>query len=119
MQVPAGTVEQGESTADAALREAREETGLTSLRIHRWIGRDLFDAHPYGRDEFHDRWFYHLVCDGTPPDTWIHGESPSSNGIRDVIPFEFFWVDISGDMPRLIADHDRFIMELKAILRLA
>ena len=32
-QIPAGTVEEGESFADAAIREAGEETGLDALRI--------------------------------------------------------------------------------------
>ena len=113
IQVPAGTVEPGESTADAARREAMEETGLTALRLNRWIGRHVFDAHPYGQHEFHDRWFYHLTCEEAPPDRWRHGESSASNGSHDVIPFDFFWIDLFGAIPALIAGHDRFIAELK------
>jgi hypothetical protein len=77
----------------------------------------VFDAHPYGRDEFHDRWFYHLICDEPLPERWRHGESSAANGSHDVIPFEFFWVDLFGNMPTLIAGHDRFIAELKRSLK--
>jgi 8-oxo-dGTP pyrophosphatase MutT (NUDIX family) len=117
IQVPAGTVEQGETPDAAVLREAAEETGLSGLRLNRWIGREVFDAHPYGRDEFHDRWFFHLTCDEPPPERWRHGESAAANGSHDVIPFEFFWVDLFGNMPALIAGHDRFIGQLKRSLK--
>lgn len=38
IQLPAGTVEEGEPHADAALREAQEETGLTALKFRHYIG---------------------------------------------------------------------------------
>lgn len=38
IQLPAGTVEPGESPAAAALREAREETGLTDLVLQQALG---------------------------------------------------------------------------------
>lgn len=38
IQVPAGTIEPGELPADAALREAHEETGLHGLRLVRYLG---------------------------------------------------------------------------------
>ncbi len=38
IQIPAGTVEMGESTEEAALREAHEETGLKQLKIIKLLG---------------------------------------------------------------------------------
>jgi len=38
IQVPTGTIEQGESPEDAALREAFEETGLSNLEIGTFLG---------------------------------------------------------------------------------
>ncbi len=38
VQVPAGTVEENEEIADAVLREAIEETGLTNVKIKRYVG---------------------------------------------------------------------------------
>jgi 8-oxo-dGTP pyrophosphatase MutT (NUDIX family) len=116
IQVPAGTMEAGESPIEAVLREATEETGLTDLRVVRWIGRALFDARPYGRHEFNDRWFFHLECGDSPPETWEHGEHFPSDGSPGPILFRFFWVDLASDVPDLTAGHDRFIPELRRIL---
>jgi len=38
IQIPAGTVEDGESPEEAVMREAAEETGLTQLTIRRYLG---------------------------------------------------------------------------------
>lgn len=38
IQLPAGTVERGERPAQAAMREAQEETGILSLRRLGWLG---------------------------------------------------------------------------------
>jgi len=116
IQVPAGSMEPGEIPVDAVLREAREETGLTTLRVDRWLGRHLLDRRPDGRDEVHDRWFFHLICDGPPPATWRHGESTPSEGPDEFIPFDFFWADLTADLPPLIADHDHFVPDLRALL---
>ena len=39
VQLPAGTVDVGEGWETAVLREAHEETGLTQLTIHRYLGK--------------------------------------------------------------------------------
>jgi 8-oxo-dGTP pyrophosphatase MutT (NUDIX family) len=39
IQIPAGTVEVGETPAQAVMREAQEETGLKHLSIRRYLGR--------------------------------------------------------------------------------
>ncbi|WP_420631135.1 NUDIX domain-containing protein [Candidatus Leptofilum sp.] len=39
VQLPAGTVDEGEDWQTAVLREAQEETGLTQLTIHCYLGK--------------------------------------------------------------------------------
>jgi 8-oxo-dGTP pyrophosphatase MutT (NUDIX family) len=43
LQVPAGTLRQGEDPAAGALREAQEETGLAGLRLVRFLGSYEWD----------------------------------------------------------------------------
>ena len=116
VQVPAGTMEPGETPAQAALREVTEETGLADLRIVQWIGRAMFDARPYGRNEFNDRWFFHLRCDGEVAEASDYGEGSPADGSTGPVRFRFFWADLRTDLPELIAEHDRFIAELRRLL---
>ncbi len=84
LQVPAGTVEVGEAPADAARREAHEETGLERLSGWTFLGERERDMRDFGRDEVQRRFFFHARCDG--PDArerwrWIErfpseGEAP-------------------------------------------
>lgn len=116
LQVPAGTMEPGEAPEDAALREAREETGLTDLTIVAFLGRQSFDLRPFGRDEVHDRWFFHLSCGAETPERWrVRETTPATD--EPPIRFELFWAPLNETLPSLIAGHDRFIPELIASLR--
>lgn len=117
IQVPAGTMRDDESPPDAVLREAWEETGLTRLTLVGLLGRQRFDARPFGRDEIHDRLFFHLTCDEATPERWRHDERDPTDAPGEVIPFELFWVDLPDGVPPL-ADHGRFLPELIARLGL-
>lgn len=73
IQVPGGTLRDDESPEAGALREAIEETGLTSLRVVACLGEVQRDMSDFGMDQMHHRYFYHLTCDEAPPETWRHG----------------------------------------------
>lgn len=117
IQVPAGTMRHDESPPDAVLREAREETGLTRLTLVGLLGRQEFDVRPFGRNEIHDRWFFHLTCDEATPERWRHDERDPEDAPGEVIPFDLFWVDLPDGVPPL-ADHGRFLPTLIARLGL-
>lgn len=109
IQVPAGTVEEGEMLEAAVLREAFEETGLNLLTIGSYLGYQKRDMRDYGRSEWHHRYFFHLIFDGESPPRWHHYEKHSSPQ-REL--FELYWVDID-NVPPLAADHDRFLNLLR------
>jgi len=113
LQVPAGTIESGERPEGAVLREAREETGLSGLTLAGFLGEQIRSMVDFGIQETHHRYFYHLVASGEPPIAWRHAEMHPSDGTAEPIVFEFFWADLSHEFPSLIADHDRFIPELR------
>jgi 8-oxo-dGTP diphosphatase len=111
IQVPAGTIEPGESPAEAAMREAFEETGLPRLTLVAPLGEGMRDVTPFGKDELHHRYFFHLRCVETPPETWRHWEEFSSDGGARVA-FDFFWAALPDDVPPLIAGHDAYLSAL-------
>ena len=94
IQVPAGSIEYGESPRNGVLREAFEESGLASIRLIRFLGLVRVKFPKEGFHEFHNRWFFHLNCDDDPPDIWRHQEMTPSDGSPPVW-FEFSWVDLN------------------------
>jgi 8-oxo-dGTP pyrophosphatase MutT (NUDIX family) len=107
LQVPGGTVEEGELPHDAVLREVYEESGLQEVRIVRLLGRYFHNAaayrdethqrHVYG-DEIHYRNVYHLETTGPVASAWLHYESHRSDGGQP-LAFSFFWMKL--DDPEL------------------
>jgi 8-oxo-dGTP pyrophosphatase MutT (NUDIX family) len=59
IQVPGGTLTEGESPHEAVMREAWEETGLDSLRIRSFLGVRDYDLSAYGRAGVLRCYFYH------------------------------------------------------------
>ena len=105
IQVPAGTLKDGERPEDGVMREAVEETGLAHLTLVSFLGEVERDMSDFGLDETHHRYFYHLRCEGDPPDTWRHSENDPSGGGSAPIWFEFFWAELPDGIPELIAGY--------------
>lgn len=91
IQVPGGTMEPGEDTAKAVLREAEEERGLSGLVMNRYLGRDAFRDVP---NPIKMRYFFHLICPVITPETWQHYEETPSDVSPDPILFEFYWLPL-------------------------
>ena len=116
IQVPAGTMRPDESPAEAALREAVEETGLPDLELAGFLGEQLRDMTEFGRDAIHHRHFFHVRCLGEPPTVWRHYEPDPSDGSPELPLFELFWARLPDGVPELRADHGIMLPALLARL---
>ncbi len=116
LQLPGGSLEEGEAPAVGALREATEETGLDGLRLVAHLGTVDFAAPSFGR--LFRRHFYHLACDAETPERWQHEEADPSDGTPGPIPLEFFWVALPAGVPPMAPGHDAFLAALCARLGL-
>ena len=108
IQVPSGTVEEGEITEQAALRELYEESGLDEVRIVRFLGRDNYYGMAAIRGEVWDRYAYHMELTGDAPSKWLHFESHASGG-HEPIAFCFFWMSLSDPGLRLSGGKGDFL----------
>lgn len=115
IQVPGGSLEDGEPADRGTLREAVEESGLDGLRLGAFLGERQYP----GRDELHRRFFYHITCTAPPPLTWRGYEYTPSDGSPGPVAFDFYWVDILNADPGLSFEMDACLEELRAVLRAA
>jgi len=113
IQVPAGTIEGGETPAEAVLREAEEETGLSDLSIEAYLGEQFLDLSPFGRDEVVRRHFYLLVLTSAAPACWRHFEMNPSEGNSVPVEFEFYWVKHPNETPKLSGELGAFLGQLE------
>jgi len=98
LQIPGGTIEVNEEPADAALREAEEETGLESLKLVKLLGDDVCDMRQYGHQEIVHGWFYQFSVDGFEKgDVWHHDELHAHGG-GGPIRYQLSWYSIH-EMP--------------------
>ena len=116
IQVPAGTMRDGEAPRDAILRDAFEETGLAGLEFIAMLGDVTHDARPWGRNEMHRRWFGHLRVSDSTPERWLHWETDPDDAPGERVRFELFWASLDAGLPDLIAGHDALLTELRASL---
>jgi 8-oxo-dGTP pyrophosphatase MutT (NUDIX family) len=91
IQVPAGGIRQGETPEEAALREAREETGFTHFTVVRKLGEITYDISPY-RFEIQRRHVFHIQLTEPTPQRWVSQEL--HDGQQAPTNFECFWIPL-------------------------
>jgi 8-oxo-dGTP pyrophosphatase MutT (NUDIX family) len=91
LEVPAGSIRDGEPPEEAALREAREETGLTTFTTVRKLGETEYDISPY-RFEIQRRHVFRLELHEDTPEWWASQED--HDDMATPKRFECFWIPL-------------------------
>lgn len=113
IQVPTGTVEEGEPPGDAVLREAQEETGLVELEVRLYLGSRDYDMSRFDAQGV-QRWhFYQLEFRGDAPERWRHYELKPSDGSPGPIEFELYWVSFPDGVPKLAELYGDFLSRIE------
>lgn len=91
IQVPAGSIREGENQEDAARREVTEETGLKDFESVTFLDTQEYDMTPY-RSEIQERHFFHFKFIGDTPARWSTQEL--HDGKEAPTNLECFWIDL-------------------------
>ena len=97
INAPGGRIEPGETPIDAAIREAREEVGVTAIAPVE-VGELHFEF--VDGYSIHVRVFYAEVCHGEPRET--AEAKPRWHRLED-IPYEEMWADDALWLPMMLA----------------
>lgn len=89
IQVPAGTLKDGEEPAVGAMRELQEETGYDCFRIVRFLGVAQYNRAPQSL-AIHQRHFFLAEPTAPLPERWLSQEN--HDGLRPATNFECFWI---------------------------
>lgn len=90
IQVPAGSINPGETPDQAVLRETAEEAGVTDVTIVGYLG--CFPWYYVEQKVVHQRHVYHLAVTKPMPDRWEH--VVSGGGVDDGMRFVCYWMDL-------------------------
>lgn len=108
-QVPAGSLEPGESPEAGVLRETLEESGVRAERIIHHLGNVEWLNPETGR--LHLRHVFHLQAPAGLPDAWEHivSDGEDDKGLR----FRCRWMEVSAAARILAGDQGLYLARLQ------
>jgi len=109
LQVPGGTLDQGEDPLTGVLREVKEEAGLENFFSVKLVGKTNYVATE--KQEIHQRHFFQLACEHSGEMTFPH--TVTAGEADEGLVFLFRWV-LLRDLPDLAADQGAM---LAAVIR--
>ncbi|HYP40897.1 MAG TPA: NUDIX domain-containing protein [Chloroflexia bacterium] len=93
LQVPAGTVKEGEEIEAALLREVTEETGLATWRVVCKLG--VYDYWNESTEQWNERHVFHLAAADDAPDHWQWVETGGGEVAElEGYVFQFRWIGL-------------------------
>ena len=114
IQVPGGTVQEGETAEEGARREFLEETGFPAPAVITALGRTTYVYEKSGTRHEHARTFFHLPLDGTYPERWEWTEEMPDGG-DGPIRMAFFFMPLT-TVPELIGGLGAYLPNLRQLL---
>lgn len=97
VQVPAGTVDEGEGIEEALLREVEEETGIRGCRIVRKLA--VYDWEHPETHNVHERHVFQLEAPEGVANEWMWVETSGGAVSEDEgYVFVFRWVPLEGEV---------------------
>ncbi|MEM7801824.1 MAG: NUDIX domain-containing protein [Chloroflexota bacterium] len=111
IQVPGGSVVEGETHSQAVLRETTEETGLEAemLNLVKKLGATQTEERlETGEPIKMIRHFYHLTLKKRESEGWSHDERHHSKG-GEPIRFQFSWMTFKQAQKELVESQKSFI----------
>jgi 8-oxo-dGTP pyrophosphatase MutT (NUDIX family) len=91
--LPKGTIEAGETPEAVALREVREETGLSNVRVLTDLGQERYSFFWRTEDTFYDKTVHYFLLE------FLGGEEPTPQREEGFVAAE--WVGIDEAMTRI------------------
>jgi 8-oxo-dGTP pyrophosphatase MutT (NUDIX family) len=105
LQVPGGTVDEGETPQTALHREILEETGLSCLKLVGPLTRVL--SYSDSRREWQERHVFHLEARSDLPSAWRH--IVRCDGEDDGLHFLFSWIPVRDAEVELYRGHGEWL----------
>jgi 8-oxo-dGTP pyrophosphatase MutT (NUDIX family) len=87
--LPKGTIEAGETPEAVALREVREETNLSRVRVVRDLGQERYSFFWRTEDTFYDKTVHYFLLE------FLGGEEPSPQREEGFVAVEWVPVDVA------------------------
>lgn len=109
LQVPGGSVEEGEELLAALWREIEEESGLEGLQLIGQIAKAPF-YNPH-MDQWQERNVFHLRAGDEVEDTWVHVVKGGGEDLG--LHFEFAWLPLDEAAAALCANQGDYLSEIK------
>jgi 8-oxo-dGTP diphosphatase len=106
LQVPGGTIEEGELVIDALYREIVEESGITREDLVMKGNVNKTHSNPEKRNTMYERTIFHLDYIGDPIEEWEH--RVVGGGSDDGMIFCYRWIPVN-ELPKLAANQDQAI----------
>lgn len=112
IQVPKGTIEDGDTPLETIIREIEEETGIHYTDSPEYLGETETIVHSGNATYIEHRHFFHCPLKIKPKERWNHYEY-HAKGKETPILFSFFWVTCVEADKILIAKQGELLHTIK------